>query len=245
MTLHVRLALLARGTTVLALLGGLAVAAPLPALAATDVVAGPAATDVLAATGAGTEVRDRLAARASRSGARARLDPPPAPVRPQAAAAPQVLVTERLPIPFRTVRREDPARYRGVEAVVQAGREGVLERTYADLGPGGRVLVDEERVREPVTEVVAVGTRVRPVARSTYGGLDWAALARCESGGDPRAVSSSGRYRGLYQFSLSTWRSVGGTGDPIDHSRDSQTARAYTLYQRDGRAPWPHCGRHL
>ena len=39
--------------------------------------------------------------------------------------------------------------------------------------------------------------------------------------------------------------SVGGTGDPIDHSRDSQTAKAYKLYQRDGRSPWPHCGRYL
>ena len=188
----------------------------------------------------GTAERSRLADRASRSARRTRLAPPATATRAATTGA-RVVVTERLPIAFRTVRREDASRYRGSEAVVRRGRDGVLERTYADLGPGGRALLSEERVQEPVTRVVAVGTRPRP----TYGGLDWPALARCESGGDPRAVSRTGRYRGLYQFSLSTWRSVGGTGDPIDHSRDSQTARAYALYQRDGRAPWPHCGRHL
>lgn len=184
--------------------------------------------------------RSRLADRASRSARRPRLTPP-APAPRAAAAAPRPVVTERLPIAFRTVRRADASRHRGTEAVVQPGRPGVLERTYADLGPAGRALLSEERVREPVPRVVAVGTKPRP----TYGGLDWAALARCESGGDPRAVSHTGKYRGLYQFSLRTWRSVGGTGDPVDHTRDSQTAHAHRLYQRDGRAPWPHCGRHL
>jgi hypothetical protein len=36
-------------------------------------------------------------------------------------------------------------------------------------------------------------------------GLNWGALAQCESGGNPRAVNPSGRYFGLYQFSLPTW----------------------------------------
>ncbi len=165
----------------------------------------------------------------------------PGAAAPAVVRTPQGVVTERLPIPFPVVRRQDPGRYRGTEAVVAPGRTGVLERTYADLGTAGRVLVREQRVREPQSRVVAVGTRVRP----TYGGLDWNALAQCESGGDPRAVSRTGKFRGLYQFSLSTWRSVGGTGDPVDHDRDAQTARAYRLFQRDGRAPWPQCGSRL
>ena len=158
-----------------------------------------------------------------------------------AAVLTQLLVTERRPLVPRTVRREDASRSRGVVAVVRAGRAGVLERTLVDLGAGGRVLVQERRLLEPVDRVVAVGTR----PASTYGGLGWASLARCESGGDPRAVSRTGKFRGLYQFSLGTWRSVGGVGDPAAHSRDSQTAHAWKLYQRDGRAPWPECGRHL
>lgn len=81
--------------------------------------------------------------------------------------------------------------------------------------------------------------------RSSSNGIDWTALANCESGGNPRAVSSSGTYRGAFQFDLSTWRSVGMTGDPIAHSYGVQLAAAQRLYASRGRAPWPHCGRLL
>jgi hypothetical protein len=76
-------------------------------------------------------------------------------------------------------------------------------------------------------------------------GLNWAALARCESGGNPRAVNPSGRYFGLYQFSLPTWASVGGSGNPIDASPSEQTRRAQILYNRSGAGQWPTCGRLL
>ena len=88
-----------------------------------------------------------------------------------------------------------------------------------------------------------ISTRPAPAPRRD--GLNWAALAECESGGNPQAVSPNGRYRGLYQFDLSTWRSVGGTGDPIDHSSAEQTRRAQRLYAERGRSPWPVCGKHL
>jgi resuscitation-promoting factor RpfB len=48
----------------------------------------------------------------------------------------------------------------------------------------------------------------------------------------------------LYQFSLSTWRSVGGTGNPIDASADEQTYRAKLLYQKAGSGQWG-CGAKL
>ena len=41
-------------------------------------------------------------------------------------------------------------------------------------------------------------------------------IAQCESGGNPRAVSPGGQYRGKYQFSRTTWRAIGGSGDPAD-----------------------------
>ena len=75
--------------------------------------------------------------------------------------------------------------------------------------------------------------------------LDWRALATCESRGNPRAVSRTGRYRGLYQFSLASWEWVGGTGDPIHASPAEQTRRARLLFQRIGAAAWPVCGKHL
>ena len=76
-------------------------------------------------------------------------------------------------------------------------------------------------------------------------GLNWAALAQCESGGNPRIVSSNGLYHGLYQFSTSTWRSVGGAGVASQASPDEQTYRAKLLYNRSGAGQWPHCGKYL
>ena len=100
-------------------------------------------------------------------------------------------------------------------------------------------------IREPVAEQVTVGTKPRPALSPTADGLNWAALAACESGGRPNAVSGSGKYRGMYQFSTSTWASVGGTGDPAAASAQEQTARAQALYARSGAGQWPHCGPRL
>jgi peptidoglycan hydrolase CwlO-like protein len=68
------------------------------------------------------------------------------------------------------------------------------------------------------------------------------AIAQCESGGDPRAVSSNGMYRGKYQFHPDTWHSIGGTGDPATAPEGEQDRLAAKLYAREGRAPWPVCG---
>jgi Transglycosylase-like domain len=75
------------------------------------------------------------------------------------------------------------------------------------------------------------------VSRST---LD--AIAACESGGDPTAVSSDGSYRGKYQFSFETWASVGGSGDPAAAPEQEQDYRAALLYASSGSSPWPICG---
>lgn len=69
------------------------------------------------------------------------------------------------------------------------------------------------------------------------------AIAACESGGDPGAVSEGGTYRGKWQFSRSTWASVGGSGDPAAASEQEQDARAAQLYAQQGSSPWPTCGR--
>ena len=66
-------------------------------------------------------------------------------------------------------------------------------------------------------------------------------IAECESGGNPRAVSPGGQYRGKYQFSLDTWRNLGGAGDPVEASEAEQDRIALKLYRRSGTAPWPNC----
>jgi hypothetical protein len=92
------------------------------------------------------------------------------------------------------------------------------------------------RTRPPVT-----GPQHQPSADN----LNWAALADCESSGNPRAIGGGGAYRGLYQFMMSTWHSVGGVGDPINASAGEQTYRAQLLYRRSGAGQWPRCGRRL
>jgi hypothetical protein len=77
------------------------------------------------------------------------------------------------------------------------------------------------------------------------GGLNWYALRQCESGGDYTQVSRTGKFRGAYQFSRSTWATVGPPGDPAAASPAEQDRRAALLYARDGRSPWPFCGRFL
>jgi peptidoglycan hydrolase-like protein with peptidoglycan-binding domain len=66
-------------------------------------------------------------------------------------------------------------------------------------------------------------------------------IAQCESGGNPRAVSAGGTYRGKYQFSRATWRAMGGTGDPARASEAEQDRRALALLRARGTAPWPAC----
>lgn len=62
-------------------------------------------------------------------------------------------------------------------------------------------------------------------------------IAQRESGGNPNAVNASGYY-GLFQFSPSTWASVGGTGNPANASVEEQWKRARILYQTAGASQW-------
>jgi peptidoglycan hydrolase-like protein with peptidoglycan-binding domain len=79
--------------------------------------------------------------------------------------------------------------------------------------------------------------------RSASGGSSTLArIAQCESGGNPAAVSPSGRYRGKYQFSRATWRAMGGTGDPAQAPEAEQDRRAAALLAQAGTSPWPVCG---
>jgi transglycosylase-like protein len=69
------------------------------------------------------------------------------------------------------------------------------------------------------------------------------AIASCESGDDPTAVSPDGTYRGKYQFTEATWESVGGSGDPAAAPEAEQDMRAAMLYSQVGASAWPVCGQ--
>ncbi len=79
-----------------------------------------------------------------------------------------------------------------------------------------------------------------------------ARLAACESSGNPAAVSSNGKYHGLYQFDQSTWNATARTFlpsqvgvKPSKAPKAIQDAMARALYSQRGRAPWPVCGKRL
>ncbi|MDT0166519.1 transglycosylase family protein [Actinotalea sp. AC32] len=178
----------------------------------------------------------------------------------------QPTVTE---IPFESTTEETDELYVGqrrtaVEGVV--GERTVVHRVIlVDGQEESRVQLSDTVTRAPVTEVVRTGTKERPKpvpapaprasssgsssspapVASTVGGDVWAALAQCESGGNPTIVSSNGLYHGLYQFSVGTWQSVGGSGLPSQASPDEQTMRAQMLQARSGWGQWPACSRKL
>jgi hypothetical protein len=93
--------------------------------------------------------------------------------------------------------------------------------------PDGRSLAFKQRVRRRVP---------------AWGKANLRSIAACESHNNPRAIGGGGTYRGLYQFSFSTWRVVGGYGDPAAASRWEQTWRAWLLLSRHGSGHWPVCG---
>ncbi len=72
----------------------------------------------------------------------------------------------------------------------------------------------------------------------------WDRLAECEAGGNWAINTGNGYYGGL-QFSLSSWRAVGGTGRPHEHSRAEQIRRGEILRDRQGWGAWPSCSRRL
>ncbi len=162
------------------------------------------------------------------------------------------------PIAHDTTEKNDDSLLVGTRDVTTEGRDGEREVTFAVTYTNGEATSEEQInvtvTREPVTEVVNVGTKPAPVVAAAQAnggavggeaaGLNWAALAECESSGNPKAVNPAGYY-GLYQFSPRTWASVGGAGNPADATPAEQLKRAQILYNKAGVGQWPHCGPNL
>jgi uncharacterized protein YabE (DUF348 family) len=164
-------------------------------------------------------------------------------------------------VPFGTTRTKSSKLYVGQTKVVTPGKAGTRRAVYDVLRTDGKktkeTLVSTTVLTAPVDQVVQVGTKRKPAPAAPKSGggggggsvgggadgLNWPALAKCESGGNPRAVNPAGYY-GLYQFSLTTWHSMGGSGNPINASPAEQLYRAKLLYKKAGAGQWG-CGRHL
>jgi hypothetical protein len=157
-------------------------------------------------------------------------------------------VTKVVKIPPPIVRKKSSKVPAFSQRVMRKGRAGLKQVQIAYVKRHGKkvkAVIAQKIKRKPVSQILAVGPQPSGVGAAAR--LNWSALAKCESGGNPRAVNPAGYY-GLYQFNRQSWATVGGSGLPSDASAAEQTYRAQLLYKRVGgrwQGQWPNCGRYL
>jgi resuscitation-promoting factor RpfB len=162
------------------------------------------------------------------------------------------MVTKTVGVDYQVVKRRDAKMYEGRTKVVKAGDEGTARLTYklvyVDGKLAGRTLLKRVVTERPTTQVERVGTKNRPAPpKPSSNGLNWDAVAQCESGGNWHINTGNGFYGGL-QFDYGTWLSNGGGAyaERADlASREEQIAIATKLYNARGSSPWPVCGANL
>jgi membrane-bound lytic murein transglycosylase MltF len=74
---------------------------------------------------------------------------------------------------------------------------------------------------------------------------DWKQIAMCESSMNPQAISPTGKYMGLFQFSQASWEFVGQKGKPHEANWFIQYKAARDLHKIQGWKAWPACSRKL
>ncbi|MCK2237945.1 MULTISPECIES: transglycosylase family protein [unclassified Crossiella] len=110
----------------------------------------------------------------------------------------------------------------------------------------------QSNITRTVARVVVAGAVIAaPMAvagtASAASGVNWDALAKCESGGRWNVNTGNGFYGGL-QFDRGTWLSNGGGAyAPYAHqaTREQQIAVAERLYAARKLQPWPSCGKKV
>jgi uncharacterized protein YabE (DUF348 family) len=159
--------------------------------------------------------------------------------------------TVREGVDFSITQQPDSTMYQGQTQVLVPGVEGSADDTYDFVYVDGkefnRTLVTRHVLVMPKAQVEKVGTKPVPVAPVSTSGLNWDAVAQCESGGNWHINTGNGFYGGL-QFDYSTWLAYGGGAYAPRAdlaSRDEQIAVATRLYNARGSSPWPVCGANL
>jgi hypothetical protein len=116
-----------------------------------------------------------------------------------------------------------------------SGREMVAQRPPSDPRPVVVILAEPPPLVSPAT----------PPPSST--GVNWQAIAACESGGNWSINTGNGYYGGL-QMDLGFWATYGGlkyASRPDLATEAEQIAVAEDEYHNSGRglSPWPYCGK--
>jgi peptidoglycan hydrolase-like protein with peptidoglycan-binding domain len=92
-----------------------------------------------------------------------------------------------------------------------------------------------------VMSLVVAGVVLPTTASADPSANTWYRLRMCESSNN-YSINTGNDHYGAYQFDLSTWRSVGGSGYPNMASKAEQDARALILYRMRGWQPWQCAG---
>ena len=227
------------------------------------VVADGATTDVVASAAEGTTAILQKAGISAGPIDRVTLENSGGDITLRVARVVRGNITTTTEIPYDTEEREDAEAEQGTEKTVQEGVVGSqTTETYQET-IDGQVTVSAVLTTtrtEPTPRIISKGTKEKkteetknssdsspssssssssssPAVASGDDAAIWAAIAQCESGGNPSTNTGNGYY-GMYQFSLPTWQSVGGTGLPSDASAEEQTMRARMLQQRAGWGQW-------
>jgi peptidoglycan hydrolase-like protein with peptidoglycan-binding domain len=153
--------------------------------------------------------------------------------------------------PLRSTRRPDPAApvddgtfFGGWSAAnANAARPRQPEARASAAGGPATAVTRRRGMRR--TAVLAAGllacttvvVTTRVTASADPSANDWYRLRMCESSNN-YAINTGNAHYGAYQFDLSTWRSVGGSGYPHQASPAEQDRRALLLYRMRGWQPW-------
>lgn len=116
-----------------------------------------------------------------------------------------------------------------------AGRHRVQRRSRRRATGGAGIAV-------LTVGAVATTMLVTALEARAADGVNWDAIAQCESGGNWAINTGNGFYGGL-QFTLSTWRANGGAGMPQNASRAEQIRVANNVLTSQGIGAWPVCGK--
>lgn len=91
------------------------------------------------------------------------------------------------------------------------------------------------------TGALAAAPLALAATASADSGVNWDAVAQCESGGNWSINTGNGASGGL-QFKQATWTANGGIGAPHQASRAEQIRVAENVLRTQGLDAWPTCG---
>lgn len=154
----------------------------------------------------------------------------------------EVSSIKRVKIPYVVKKILDRKMLVGKRILKSRGVSGLAEvrlvKTFADGKIVKTRIISSVTIKQAHDARVVVGTRPRTIDE-----LNWAAVAQCESRGNPRSSNSANGYFGMFQFTLTAWKTAGGFGNPMDFSADEQLMRAKQLFKIRGWRAWPVCGK--